>query len=718
MFDKAHPAFVALLVLLCVTAVSAAEHPEDEKPSVQPAEPNDPDETVSPEVALDEIEVVASHSILREDPVAPVALSRDQIEKLPHFGDDLFRAIAVLPGTSGGDISAAFNVRGGFYQETLTRIDGVEIFEPFHLKDFQGIFSILDPKITGGVDLTPGGYPAEYGDRMTGVLDMTTISPTGLKTELGASFSNLWAGTAGTFTDGKGRWVGSIRRGFLDLVLALASDDGGGDDETPSPRYWDLFGKVDYDLHRSHTLGFRVLGSEDTLSFEETDDGDYAVADTAYGNQYVWMTYQGILNSHMFVDAVLAAGRLDRDRSIEVEEANEAEFFLVRDDRDNRTYTLRQDWNYQLSQRQFLKWGFELRSYDAEYDYIDRALLQDPINDPRFLPGRRETEFFDSFSSSTYTVYAADRFRLHPRFTTEIGVRWDRQTLTEEDQFSPRINIVYDLSSQGVLRAGWGYFYQSQRPYELRVEFRETDFQPAQRAEHITLGYERELGSGYRLRLDAYQRTVTDPQVRYETLFDPFNVLPEARIDLISIPAESAESMGLELLVRSPPRPRLNWWLGYTLAEVSDRVEGSEVARSIDQTHAVTAVASWRPATKWSLTWVWSYHTGWPTTPVTAELRYDPDDGQFIDYDVGRFYSERHDDYFRLDFRASRTSKLGPGELTLFADIRNLFDRENPRGIAIVDPEYRTRPDGSVEVVFPTEYWLPILPSFGISYRF
>ena len=704
MLKKAYLVLSALGLL--ATTVSAVQ-------GQGPAEENTPEE-----VALDEIEVVASHSILREDPVAPVALSREQIERLPHFGDDLFRAIAILPGTSGGDISAAFNVRGGFYQETLTRIDGIEIFEPFHLKDFQGIFSILDPKITGGVDLTPGGYPAEYGDRMTGVLDMTTVQPTALKTELGASFSNLWAGTAGTFAGDRGRWVGSIRRGFLDLVLALASDDDDGDDDQPSPRYWDLFGKVDYDLTPSQTLGFRVLGSEDTLSLEETEDGDYAVADTSYGNQYVWVTHQGIVSSRVFVDSALAAGTLDRNRSIEVEEADQSEFFLVRDERDTRTYTLRQDWNYQLSQRQYLKWGFELRNYDAEYDYIDRALLQDPINDPRFLPGRRETEFADSFSSSTYSVYAADRFRLHPRFTTEIGVRWDRQTLTAEDEISPRVNLVYDLGTQGVVRAGWGYYYQSQRPYELRVEFRETELQQAQRAEHLTLGYEREIGGGYRLRADAYQRTVTDPQVRYETLFDPFNVLPEARIDLIAIPAESAESLGLELLMRSPSQPKLNWWLGYTWSEVTDRAEGVDVARSIDQTHALTAVVSWRPATKWSLTWVWTYHTGWPTTPVTAELRYDPDDGQYIDYNVGRFYSERVDDYFRLDFRASRSSRLGPGDLTLFVDIRNLFDRENPRGIGIVDPEYRPRPDGSIEVVFPTEYWLPLLPSFGVSYSF
>lgn len=172
------------------------------------------------------------------------------------------------------------------------------------------------------------------------------------------------------------------------------------------------------------------------------------------------------------------------------------------------------------------------------------------------------------------------------------------------------------------------------------------------------------------------------------------------------------------MLLLSPRRPRVNWWIGYTWSNVEDRANGVDVLRSIDQPHAVTALASWRPGPKWGLTWVWTYHTGWPTTPLSAELRVDSEGNESIDYDVGRFYTERIDDYARLDFRVSRTSKAGTGELTLFLDVRNLIDRENPRGVAIMDPDYLPRPDGSVEVVFPTEYWFPILPSFGVSYAF
>lgn len=669
-------------------------------------------------VSLDEIEITASHSILREEPVSTIGLSREQIEKLPHFGDDLYRAITVLPGTSGGDFSAAFNVRGGFHDEVLARIDGVEVFEPFHLKDFQGVFSILDPQVSDGVDLVPGGYPVEYGDRMTGVLDMTTSTPSELRNSLGVSFSNVWAGTAGTFADGRGHWLGSVRRGFLDLVLALASEEEEEGDEDPKPRYWDLFAKVDYELTESQSIRLETLASEDTLDFSEVDGDEFFNADTSYGNQYLWLRHLALLGATTFVDSVASIGNVDQNRTSLFTAEFPPELFVLRDERDSRILTLRQDWNHQLSDRHYLKGGFEARRWETDYDYENEIDIIDAINDPRFFPGERQTEFVDSFSSSQYALYVADRFRLHPRLTAELGVRWDRQTQTDEDEVSPRVNLVFDLESGGVVRAGWGHFYQSQRPYELRVDVGETEFQEVQRAEHWILGYETDVGSGYRIRVDAFRRSIDMPHVRYETLFDPFSSFPEAAIDLIRIAPDSAVSNGVEFLLRAPNRNKLNGWLSYAWSQVEDRIEDADVKRSIDQTHSLTGVINWQPSRKWSLSWVVSYHTGWPSAPLSAQLQRGLNGEQFIDYTVGAFYSERLDDYYRMDFRASRTSKLGSGILTLFLDVRNLFNRDNPRGLAINDPDYRRQSDGTVEVVFPTEDWLSILPSFGASFEF
>ena len=420
-------------------------------------------------VPLDEIVVSARFSLLRDQPVAGAALSREQIRQLPHFGDDLYRAVSVLPGTSENDFSSRFNVRGGFHDEILVRLDGLEIYEPFHLKDFQGVFTILDPETIGAVDLIPASFPAEYGDRMSAVLDLTTTRPAVRRTSLGISFSNAWVGTSGAFADDKGRWLVSARRGYLDVILNFVDDakEEGEGEETPSPRYWDLLGKLDYDLRPDQSLSLKVLAADDTLDLSEHLPRETTEVETAYGNTVLGLSHLAILGSRTVVDTILSATRVDHSRRGLGLEPDR--FFELDDEREFDVVALRQDWSADLADRHFLKWGVEARQFSADYVYFNSLEDNDAIDDPRFPPLSGVTLFEDRFSGEQYSLYAADRMRIGNRLTAEIGARYDRATLTEDDLFSPRINLVYELAHQSVVRAGWGYFYQTQRPYELQV---------------------------------------------------------------------------------------------------------------------------------------------------------------------------------------------------------------------------------------------------------
>jgi hypothetical protein len=671
-------------------------------------------------IPLREIVVTSSVSVLREEPVSTVALDREQITELPHFGDDFFRAIAVLPGTSGGDISAQFSVRGGLANETMVRMDGMELFEPYHLKDFQGVFSIFDPEMIGGVDLVPGGFSAEYGDRMAGVLDMTSRKPSQQHGSIGISFTNAWANTGGTFADGKGRWLGSVRRGYLDIILNMVADDD-DDSQPPDPRYWDTFAMVGYDPSARHSLSLQVLVSDDDLFFEEDEPDEYVDVNTGYGNQYLWLRHQAVVGGSSFANSSVYGGLVSVNRDFTGYDLFDPdEYINLYDDRDVDLYGIRSDWEHELSQRQYLRWGFELRSYDARYDYEMDSIIEDPIDDPRFEPGTRRSSFHDNYTGEWYSAYLSDRIRLGSRITTELGVRYDNLTLTEEDYFSPRFNLLFNVGSTGVLRFGWGQFYQSQRPYELEVQFDETEFYPAQRAEHFTVGFETDLGRKYTLKADAYLRQVDDPIVRWETLFDPFHPAPELATDLVRLAPISSTAHGVEVYLARRGGGKFDWWLSYVYSSIEDELdEGVGTPRYVDQPHAFTASASWRPGPKWTLTGVWVYHTGWPTTSVWAGYVEGPDGNPVLSYDVGPFYQERLDDYMRLDVRASRTTRVGrKGSLTLFIDVQNLTNRENLRGFAIADPEWRQDAGSNWYITFPEEYWLPIIPSFGVSWQF
>jgi len=669
-------------------------------------------------VALDEIQVTASVSILREQPTAAVALDRKEISELPHFGDDLYRAITVLPGTSGGDFSARFAVRGGLYDETLVTLDDQELMEPFHLKDFQGIFSIIDPDAIGGVELTPGGFTARYGDRMTGVLDMVTRSPKVTRAGVGISLTTAWANAGGIFSGGKGSWLVSARRGYLDFILKAVADDG-DDGDPPSPRYWDAFGKFSYAPNPNHSFSLTFLLADDDLLFEEFDEDETVDVVSGYTSTYVWLSHQAVLGGSSFVNTALYAGEITVDRDFLAIDNWEDERFDLLDIRDDQYYGLRQEWQHHIAKSHYLRWGFDVRTYDVSYDYHIDAVIEDPIDDPRFYPGVRIDSFHDVYQGEQYSLFVTDRMRLSQRFTAEVGLRYDKQTLTDDDQVSPRINLLYNVSSKGALRLGWGHFYQSQRPYELRVEFGETEFQTAQRAEQIVAGYETEVGDRYLFRVDAYARRVSDPHRRWETIFDPFHPVPEAATDLALIAPEEVNAHGVELYFASRMGGKFDWWLSYVFSSIEDVLYSVDTPRFLNQPHAVTASAIWRPGPKWSLAGVLHYHTGWPTTAVSAWPVQEPDGNWRLSYDVGPFYQESLDDYMRLDLRASRTSRVGKrGSLTFFIDVQNLTNHDNLRGIAIADPDYYWSDEIGHVITFPEEYWFPIIPSFGVSYEF
>jgi len=108
----------------------------------------------------EEISVQPSRiSLLVDEPPASVSLSREEIEALPHLGEDVFRTLSLLPGTTSTDLSAQFHVRGGRGDELLVLLDGQEIYDPYHLRDFDNALSIVAASTLERVNLTTAAFP-------------------------------------------------------------------------------------------------------------------------------------------------------------------------------------------------------------------------------------------------------------------------------------------------------------------------------------------------------------------------------------------------------------------------------------------------------------------------------------------------------------------------------------------------------------------------------
>jgi len=260
---------------------------------------------------LQEVEVTPSRTgFLHAQPEARRFLSRGEVQALPHLSDDLFRVVQWLPGTSAGDISSEFGLRGGAPDEVMFLLDGMQIHDPFHLRDFFSLFSVVDSEIVAGMDVLSGGFPVEYGDRMSGVVDLTSVVPEELSWSLGATGVHARAQAGGLWGDGRGSWLVSARRGYLDWLLHWLAQIGQEPDITGTPTYWDVYAATRHRVGSRSVLSAHVLTSHDDVRAE-----DVTKLRTATGRStswYLWATLDASLGGGLSGRTVASATSLER----------------------------------------------------------------------------------------------------------------------------------------------------------------------------------------------------------------------------------------------------------------------------------------------------------------------------------------------------------------------------------------------------------------------
>jgi outer membrane cobalamin receptor len=662
---------------------------------------------------LDEVVVSPSrYTLYREHPEVRTSLSREEVQRMPRLADDTFRALERIPGTTGEELSAQVNIRGGEVNEVLVLVDGVEIYDGFHLKDLFNMFSIVDSQAIGGLELMTGSFPVEHGNRMSGVVDISSSTPLEEgRATVGLSTTNLGFLSEGQFSGGRGQWLVCARRTFLDTVIEWV-DPGNG----LEPEFYDAIAKVQYSLGDRSVLSANLLAAFDDVYYVEYDDEGTETEEelnSSTDDFYAWLNLKTSWTPALYSHTALFHGEVNREREGWVE------YYWydgdVSDVRSLEVLGLTQDWSYVVSDRQVLRWGIDLRRMESSYDYQSRSEVRDPL----YTGGSPDTTIRDIQlfpEGNQYGVYIADRLRLTEPLVVEIGVRWDRQTWADDEQVSPRVNLAYSLSDRTTLRAAWGRYYQPQYPYELQVQDGMTDFFPAQRAEHVLVGVEHDLPRGYHVRVEAYHKDLSDLRPHFENQLNPIEIFPEIEPDRVMVAPERAEADGIEFVVKKTGRGPWSWLFGYAYAKAEDWIDDEWVPRSWDQPHTVNLTVNYKPSRKWNINLAGVYHTGWPTTAIEAQVHFNPDGTRWIDVWLGPRNRERFDDYLRLDLRASRSFSFGRGSATVFFEVLNLLNRENVARFE--DASYIIRPDGSLEITPEYETWMPIIPTIGVRWEF
>lgn len=657
----------------------------------------------------DEIVVRPSRlSLLLEQPNTTFSLGREEMDSVPQLGGDLFRTASLFPGVAANDVSAQFSVHGGRRDEVRVVLDGQELYDAYHLKDYDSALSLVPARTLADAQLTTGSYSVNHGDRMSAVLDLRTVEPSsGRQVFVGLGVLDFLVSGSGRFAKERAGWLVAARRGSLDFAADAIGDE--------KPRFWDVHGKVDLTTSRGSLSG-HLLASGDELELDSRDEDGFEVFENNYENSYAWVNHQRTIGPRLLVGTIGSWARIRRNRGGEGLE--EEGGFELSDRRDLEVLGLAQRWSLDLGAHHAVDWGGELRRYNAYFDYAKNVEPEFVIIAPFALERPTVHEFEDRLRGEHAGLWASDRVSLSERLTAEVGLRFDHHGLTDDEVWSPRFNLAWRQGQRTVVRAAWGVYHQTQRPYELQVEDGESRLASAERSEHWLLGAESLLAANRlgleALRVELFRREVENPRARSESLLEPLNFFPEIEPDRVRIEPDRAHAQGIELLLRGRGGPRFVWWLAYSVARAEDRLEGRQVPRALDQRHTVTLDANYR-LRRWNVNAAWRYHTGWPTTPVASELVSDPEEpgeGPVVVPVFGDLNSERLPAYHRLDLRASRSWGSGSGSWTFFVDIQNVYNRKNLAGFDVrID-------DGESAVHLDREDWSGVFPSIGVTWAF
>lgn len=664
-------------------------------------------------------------------------LETQTIKELPAvLGEvDIIKSIQLLPGvTSVGEGANGFNVRGGAADENLVLLDEMTLYNTSHLF---GFFSVFNSDAIKDMKLYKGGIPAEYGSRVSSVLDVRqkegNANNFGGSTGIGLISSRLML--EGPIWD-RSSFMVAGRRSYGDLFLALSDDPAIKDNKL---YFYDLNIKLNsWQGERDRLFASAYLG-RDAFKF-----GDMFAS--SWGNTTVNLRWL-----HLFSDKLVS----------------------------NLSYNYN-DYDYEIS---ILPEGFEfdwvshIRSSQLKYDVSYFANNTHKVkfgvlaNALHFMPGEiipatdssaiRNFEMRDKFAYET-GFYAQDEWKLSERLLVKAGLRlssfyrvgvdtitlYDDEPIYYDDlqnqylnadsigvevygnediisQFhnlEPRLAIKYQLDDLSALKASYQNINQymhlitnASSPTPLDIWAPSGPYIKPLNSQQLALGYFKTSGN---LMWDL------SAELYYKKLKNTIDYVDAADLEFNNnLETEmlygEGRAYGLELMLEKKTG-KFTGWLAYTLSKTESLIEGFGDAdpginngdwypNPQDKTHDLSLVAFYKHNQKWSFSANFVYATGIPTNYPVAKFEYE---GIVVPHYSGDRNQERLPDYHRMDIAATYRP-LGTKDREWVFSIYNLYNRKNASSIYFRESE---ADEGQTEAVQLSIF--PILPSVTFNLKF
>jgi len=618
------------------------------------------------ELGIEAVEItevdVSAEKLQRKNNIQPsrVNLSPRIIKAVPALAEpDIFRTIQALPGVlTSNEASTGLVIRGGNTDQNLILLDGITVYNPTH---FGGIFSNFLVDAVKEVELIKGGFNAEYGGRLSAVLNVLSREGNRNYFQGKTSISLLSAQTTMEGPFYNGAWLLSARRTYFDYLLPkiLPAETA---EKIPPYYFYDLQGHVFSDLNEKDRISVSIYRGIDDLIFDNLG----LTAD--WGNNTYSLSLRRVFNEKLVGNFLAASSEFFTNFNLGGDDGLNSE---------NKILDQTLSANLTFFQSSALEWRTGAQIKQLDFKYLNTFL--------------EDTSFYIGESPLEAGFYTKLKWKATPRFIIEPGMRYNYYSVYSSTPYIDfRLGAKYLLTDDRYINLAFGNYHQFiqtvQDDYNptildswLAVD---NSVDPAE-AQQAVIGYEEYIRDIYKIQIEAYYKTIqnmltfedsrssTDADISDEKVSDAFTLA-------------DGYAYGLELFFQKT-FGKLTGWVAYTNS-VSRKIMTSQLTAkeeeyytNWDRSHVINILGNYTVNPKWELNWKWTWQSGQAFTPILGyyveKLPGDP--GSTFSTIPGARNSGRYPVYDRLDIGVVRHGKFFGRDMDIFFQIINSYNKKN-----------------------------------------
>ena len=637
---------------------------------------------------LSEVTVTEKMPIEKRLEVSTMRLTGEQIKYIPSIGGepDIMRAFQMMPGVGVGNESrAGISVRGGDFGQNLYILDGTPLFSVNHIG---GIISTFDADIVESANLIKGGFPANYGGRLSSVMEVETRNVEDMtRGNLTIGLLDCKLSLGGPLKNQKTSMLFSIRRFMYDLIMYPASSLFLHDQKI-AYTFWDLNFKINHKFNDKNTLRFGTYIGDDIYKigndvYGRRDVSRYRISG---GNKMASLKWD-----HKFDDRTTSRINLSLTDYHSTSLAKFNDFnnhdsvssIVFKNAVNIMDVRLAADVNWKMWGKSVLRAGIS-ESLFVSMPYSTK--LQSYVNDSLLYENKDHAPHIYSNETSAYIL---GEMHFGKYVSSNIGFRmvhyYDIGGRKSYWQPEPRALVMFHIPKAFTIKMAYSCIHQNIHCvtgnviniYADRWILSTGKLQPA-KSDQFDIGIARSFLDGMlETSIDAYYKKMSNLAMMKRNISVEGMVENIPDLDLLAT-GGNGKAMGIEFLL-TKTRGSLTGFMGYSLSRNQKQFDGINKGEYFladnDRTHSFSISLNWAVSDKFSISANWAIATGAPIT-VPVGYMYN-EDGRFS-YVYDGISNYRMKPYHRLDVGFNFVKSLHWGERTITLSVINAYNRKNP----------------------------------------